>query len=40
MRAIRRLKADGIKRLLTELEARGYVRQQDENLWGVRRVQS
>ena len=39
-RAIRRLKADGIKRLLTELEARGYVRQQDENLWGVRRVQS
>lgn len=37
-RPIRKLKAEGIKRLLIELKARGYVRQQDENLWRVRRV--
>lgn len=38
-RPIRKLKADGIKHLMTELKARGYVRPEDENLWRVRRVQ-
>lgn len=38
-RPIRKLKAEGIKRLLAELKARGYIRESGDS-WEVRRVQS
>lgn len=38
-RPIRKLKAEGIKRLMAELKARGYVRQQGD-AWEARRVQA
>ncbi len=38
-RSIRKLKADGIKRLLAELKARGYIRESNGDKWEVRRVQ-
>lgn len=38
-RPIRKLKAEGIKRLLAELKARGYIRENGES-WEVRRVQA